>query len=63
MIKLNLLEACHDCTEFEPIKTKCHTLMYGDEVVSTSCEIICKHLGKCRALLEHLEKEAEKDGK
>ena len=62
MIKLELLDACHSCQHFEPIKTNNHTLMYEDTVVEITCDITCSNIEKCRALLEHLQKEVKKNG-
>ena len=62
MIQLDLLDACHTCLDFKPVKTNCHTLMYGDEVMEITCDITCENIGKCRALLKHLQKEEKKNG-
>ena len=62
MIQLDLLEACHSCSDFEPIKTNCHTLMYEGKVLEITCDITCSNIDKCRALLEHLKKEVNKNG-
>lgn len=61
MIELNVLNACHNCLDF---KAKSEYLY--DTVVNFEStpyhEVTCVNMNKCRALLEHLEKEVEKNG-
>ena len=62
MINLELLDACQNCSNLEPIKTNAHTLMYAGEIVDQSCTITCSNIDKCRALLQYLRTEELKNG-
>ena len=61
MINLELLGACQNCPNLEPVKASEFGVFYEskNEYHST---ITCENIDKCRALLEHLEKEVKKDG-
>ena len=62
MIKLGLLGACHTCSNFEPIKTGEYNVMYMGEIAEVNCTVTCVNIDRCRALLEHLKKEVNKNG-
>ena len=62
MIKLDLLGACHTCSNFEPIKTNEYNVMYMGKVAEVRCTVTCSNIDKCRVLLAHLRKEVNKNG-
>ncbi len=63
MIKLELLDACQNCPDFDPIKTNGYDLMCMGEVIERNCTITCENIEECRALLDYLKKEEKKNGK
>lgn len=62
MIKLELLDACQNCPDLQPIKTNGVELMCMGEVIERTCTITCVNIDKCRVLLEYLQKEVKKNG-
>ena len=60
MIKLDLLDACKNCIHFEPkLDGVIISTMLGD---TTDYTVVCENRDKCKALLEHLQKEVKKNG-
>lgn len=62
MITLDLLQACENCKDFEAVS--------GDRIDVISVNrveyhhiVTCENIDKCRALLEHLQKEDKNNGK
>ena len=62
MIKFDLLDACRNCPDLEPIKTDAYNIMHWGEIVDRECTVTCKNIEKCRVLLKHLQKEVENNG-
>lgn len=63
MINLELLDACQNCPDLDPIKTGCVDIMCRGEVVDRRSTITCSCIDKCKVLLEHLKKEVNKNGR
>ncbi len=59
MINLELLDACQNCPNLEPIKTNEFDAFYQGDI-QHHITISCENIEKCRALLKHLQKEVEK---
>ncbi len=60
MININLLDACENCPDFCAV-SDCVEEMVSLNGVTYCHEITCENIDKCRALLEHLQKEVKKD--
>ena len=61
MIELELLGACENCHDFEAKSEYIGDIQSGFNV-EPCYQVTCVNMNKCRALLEHLEKEVEKNG-
>lgn len=57
MIKLELLDACQNCPDLDPIKTNSVDLMCMGEVIERNCTITCSDINKCKALLDYVRRE------
>ena len=62
MIKLELLEPCQNCKDFEPIKTNEVDTFYDGKCYYYAT-VTCENTEKCRALIQYLQKEIEKNGR
>ena len=62
MITMELLDACQNCSNFEPIKTGTYDVLYGGEA-EHHCTVTCESIDKCRALLVYLRKEEKNNGR
>ena len=61
MITLQLLEACENCQDFDPVRTQDWELLDINKV-EYHHTISCSNINKCKALLKHLTKEVNKNG-
>ena len=57
VIKLDVLDACENCLDFEPVSTS-GIHLNGDVFHRVTCE----NISKCQSLLKHLQMEVDKDG-
>ena len=62
MIQLNLLDACHKCKDFEPKKVHLYNTIVNFDYIPCY-DVTCENIEKCRALLDYLKKEVNKNGK
>ena len=62
MIKLELLEPCQNCKDFEPIKTNEFDTFYEGGCCYYAT-VTCGNTEKCRALIQYLQKYLQKEVK
>lgn len=61
-IELELLEACENCPDFKATTdTFSNTVLHGKEIYIHT--VRCANYFKCQRLIEHLQKEVNKDGR
>jgi len=64
MIKLDIKNYCHSCTEFDPeVEYPKHIYTNGDITVSSNTVIRCKERAKCENFMRHLKGEEMKPNK
>ena len=61
MIYLELLDACQNCSNFQPTKTGEYDVLYGGKP-EHHCTVTCENIEKCKTLLAYLRKEEKKNG-
>jgi len=62
MIRIDVKEYCHSCTEFDPeVEYPIHIYANNDVAQSTDTIVRCKDRGKCENIKRHLEVEERKN--
>lgn len=53
MIQLDIMDYCHDCDGFDPVKH--NTGVYSCENESEFVTVECRYRNRCKAMYRHLE--------
>lgn len=66
MIRLDILEYCDDCCDFEPDVTKpVRTALYSDDgnknIVQSDTIVRCKYAKRCESIKRYLERKAQQE--
>lgn len=66
MIRLDILEYCDDCCDFEPDVTKpVRTALYSDNenknIVQSDTIVRCKYAKRCESIKRYLERKAQQE--